>query len=187
MRFSDRTTKTYVCALSLMERRRVAFSLQGKRIVSLTYGFNENLGWFLTCVSVSAMVWKKNIIRVFSPNDNRGIRTLALSDQIGLGKPDSGALDHSAMLPWKFSFLKKLTGRNPIQIQMLKLDLAWVEEGTEGRWYYWHIDYTCKIVPLRLLACFLLPLRNCLINLRFHLFLSYTLAKCFNKLAMRVH
>ena len=37
-------------------------------------------------------------------NDNRGIRTLALSDQIAnidISKPDSGALDHSAILPFK--------------------------------------------------------------------------------------
>ena len=34
--------------------------------------------------------------------DNRGIRTLALSDQISrvfADEPDSGALDHSAILP----------------------------------------------------------------------------------------
>ena len=43
-------------------------------------------------------VFKKKM-KLLELHDNRGIRTLALSDQMKR-EPDSGALDHSAILPY---------------------------------------------------------------------------------------
>jgi hypothetical protein len=44
--------------------------------------------------------------------------------------PDSGALDHSAMLPWTLNLLKKLSGGNDVQFETYKA--AKLGRRTEG-------------------------------------------------------